>query len=115
MAKMTVSEAIKHAYHLYDEWIGPRKLGQVGFDFDRIRRSMLQELRYDQTRGDRVGVVREIKGELVLLGKVRKVLASSARSNPSPASLLPSTWKPCSVRRLPSGKVQVKITRGRGR
>jgi hypothetical protein len=33
----------------------------------------------------------------------------------NPTSPLSFTWKPCSVRRLPSGKVQVKITRGRGR
>jgi hypothetical protein len=31
----------------------------------------------------------------------------------NPSSLIPSTWKPCSVRRLPSGQVQVKIKRAK--
>jgi hypothetical protein len=39
----------------------------------------------------------------------------TSQRNPSPSALLSLTWKKAQVRRLPSGKVQIKVTRAKGR
>jgi hypothetical protein len=52
--------------------------------------------------------------------KMAQTVADSSSSgkfrvvrNPSPASLLPLTWKKAQVRRLPGGQVQIKVSGGR--
>ena len=69
-----MTNAIQHAYKLQEMWIGKRKPGEIGFDFERIRRSMLQDYRYRRGKPQFSGVAREIRGQFVLLGKVRKTL-----------------------------------------
>ena len=69
---MSDMEAVRTARALYVKWVGYPTDGRI--DYDRMRNSMLQELRYDLTKPERRGVVREIRREMILLGKVRKVL-----------------------------------------
>ena len=73
----TQSWAIKQAYWLMERWIGTTEIrAGKGYDLDRIHASMLHEYRYQRTRADRKGVTSEIRGELVMLGKIRKALAA---------------------------------------
>jgi len=71
---MEVSQAIRTAYQLHAEWVGPV---HSGFDLDRIHASMLQESRWNTFMPSRCTPesARETRGKLVLLGKVRKALA----------------------------------------
>jgi len=77
---MSSRDAIWHAYKLWEEWIGP--IHGRGPDFsvtsceslDRIHKSMRDEYRYQRTRADRKAVTREIRGKLILLGKVKAVV-----------------------------------------
>jgi hypothetical protein len=69
--------AIRHANRLWEIWIGPLCRKPQGFDFDRIHASMLQDYRYRRNKPQFAGVCREIRGQFVLLGKVRKALEVS--------------------------------------
>jgi hypothetical protein len=73
---MTAQQAITHAYRLHEVWIGVNDIRQGrGYDLNRIRASMLQDYRYRRGKPQFAGVAREIRGQLSLLGKVRKALA----------------------------------------
>jgi hypothetical protein len=68
------AEAHSRAMFLYEKWVSfDKKL-----DLDRIHASMLQEARWHRTgkSGASAGLISETKGELILLGKIRKVLAT---------------------------------------
>lgn len=75
---MTVSQAIEHAYRLQAKWVGVHP--GVCYDLNRIHASMLQEHRWNQERPARCTpeCAKETKGELILLGKVRKALAGNS-------------------------------------
>lgn len=77
---MTVSQAIKHAYRLQAEWVGKADSGTC-YDLNRIHASMLQEHRWNQERPARCTpeCAKETKGDLILLGKVRKALAEGTQ------------------------------------
>ena len=59
-------EAVKEAIRLQRVWVGSGSP-----DFDRIRKSATQELRFSKTKQGREGVVREIQHDLSILGKVK--------------------------------------------
>ena len=74
---MPVTEAIKLAYHLHEKWVSAADIRTGrGFDLDRIHASMLQEHRANLASPARCTpeCARETRGELVLLGKVRRAL-----------------------------------------
>jgi hypothetical protein len=72
---MKLTDAIRHAYELHRVWVSAREVREgKGYDLARVHKSMLQEYRYQRTLSGRVALAREIHGELVLLGKVRKAL-----------------------------------------
>ena len=74
---MDTNTAILRAYDLQVMWVGTTDIqAGRGFDLDRIHRSMLQEYRFLRTRLDRKAVAKETKGQLVLLGKIRKALGN---------------------------------------
>lgn len=79
---MTWNIANSHAYRLWLKWVSDRPHysglngSTISYDLDRIRASMLQEARWHRTGKSNAtpGLIREVKGELILLGKVRKAL-----------------------------------------
>jgi hypothetical protein len=72
---MTIHEAIKHAYNLHEMWVSAREIREgKGYDLARVHASMLQDFRYRRTRPVFADVVREIRGQFVLLGRVRLAL-----------------------------------------
>ncbi len=73
---MTASNAISKACELYSIWIGKAtSIEACSPDgLKRIRSSMLQDFRYRRDKPQFAGVVREIRGQFVTLGKVRKAL-----------------------------------------
>ena len=80
---LTQTRAISEMYRLFEKWIGSVQLRNPPFacnaaHMDQIRASMLQDLRYQRTREDRKAITREIRGEMILLGKIRKALLSEA-------------------------------------
>lgn len=85
---MTWTEANTHAYELWVRWVSskPHQGHHNGFteqadyqayNLDRIHASMLQEARWHATGKSKASptLISEVKGELILLGKIRKVLA----------------------------------------
>jgi hypothetical protein len=70
---MTHGQAISKSYELYEEWVSFDK--QV--DLNRVHASMLQEYRWTLKNPGRMTAAcfSELKGKLILLGKVRKALA----------------------------------------
>jgi len=56
------------------------------YDLDRIHSSMLQEYRYIRQGTSRAtpGLISEVKGELILLGKIRKALAKDTDAGSRP-------------------------------
>lgn len=83
---MTSNEAITHAYRLWKKWVSARPAVGVNgylihshetykaFDLDYIHNCMLREYRWIRSGKVTPGLIREVKGELVLLGKIRKAL-----------------------------------------
>jgi hypothetical protein len=73
---MTIHDAIRTAYQLHLEWIGPIRPG-TSYDLNRIHASMLQESRWNRLSPARVtrANATETRGKLILLGRVRKALA----------------------------------------
>ncbi len=71
---MNRSTAINAAYRLHIEWISEREILQgKGFDLDRIHKVMLTDYRR-RSSGVTQGYVRELRGQLILLGKIKKTL-----------------------------------------
>lgn len=73
---MTFRDAIQHGYRLQEKWVGKTHEPGVGFELDRIHASMLRESRWHRTgkSSATIGLIKEVKGELVLLGKIRNTL-----------------------------------------
>lgn len=71
---MNWMEACRESQKLYQMWVG--KVPSEGVNLDRIHTSMLQDYRWRRNKPQFSGVVREIRGQFVLLGKIRKVLAT---------------------------------------
>ena len=87
---MNQQEAIQHAYRLWKKWVSFRpaygRNGYLGyadspegyraFDLDKIHECMLHEARWHRTGKSNAtpGLIKEVKGELILLGKVRAAL-----------------------------------------
>jgi hypothetical protein len=86
---MTWNEAHAHAQRLWTKWVSSNPAVSilthgpyaeyVAYDLDRIHASMLSEARWHRTGKSNAtpGLIREVKGELILLGKVRKALAKA--------------------------------------
>jgi hypothetical protein len=74
--QMTEMEAIRAARKLYEIWVSS---AVPGYNLDQIRKSMLQDFRYRRERPQFAAVTREIRGQLILLGKIRKVLAAEGK------------------------------------
>ena len=88
---MNTSTAIQIAHKLWVKWVSARPaIGRDGYlrssddmaeyrfyDIPTIHDSMLREYRWIRTGKAKVtpGLVREVRGELILLGKVRRALA----------------------------------------
>jgi hypothetical protein len=74
---MTWQEAVAIAYRLQAKWVGKVEPPDVGYNLDRIHASMLQEARWHRTgkSSASAALISETKGDLILLGKVRKALA----------------------------------------
>jgi hypothetical protein len=85
---MTWNEANTAAQNLWLKWVsanpaqsilthGP-DTQHVSYDLDRIHASMLQEFRWHCTgrSSASAGLISETKGELILLGKIRKALCN---------------------------------------
>ncbi len=88
---MTHNQASTRAAELWRKWVSARPA--VGFngylqesremadyrfyDLPTIHRSMLQEFRYIRTGKSRAtpALITEVRGELIILGKIRKALA----------------------------------------
>ena len=70
MSEMTWQTALKHARYLYTMWVSAH--GEI--DLDRIHASMLQDYQYRRGKPEFAAVCRDIRGQFVLLGKVRKAL-----------------------------------------
>jgi hypothetical protein len=70
---MTTQKAITTAIALHHEWVSMHG----SFNLDRIHASMLAELRANRQWPARCtpACARETRGKLILLGKIRKVLA----------------------------------------
>lgn len=87
MPQMTWQEANTHAYRLWAKWVSDKPHSSIlthgpyapyiAYDLDRIHASMLQEARWHRTGNSKAteSLIREVKGEMILLGKVRKALA----------------------------------------
>jgi hypothetical protein len=72
---MTQSEAIDFGYAMWAMWRSSTPFSsERPYDFDLIRESMLQDLRYRRGKPTFAGVTREIRGQLVKIGKARKAL-----------------------------------------
>ena len=87
---MTWTEANSHARRLWQKWVSGRPayglhgyLGETDspleyrfYDVAKIHECMLQEARWHRTgkSGATPALISEVKGELILLGKVRKAL-----------------------------------------
>lgn len=77
--QMTYSQAITHAYELHKEFVSERDIIMgKGFDLKRIHASLLQEFRWTRKTPGRMtpAAFSEIRGKLILLGKVRKAMAA---------------------------------------
>lgn len=68
---MEYMDAVRKAGELYRMWVS----GDGNVDLGRIHASILQDLRWRRDKPQYAGVVREMRGHLVLLGKIRKTLA----------------------------------------
>ena len=83
---MNRNEANTAAQKLWTKWVSDKPAvsilthgpfaEHVSFDLDRIHASMLQESRFHRTGKSKAsaGLISEVKGELILLGKIRKAL-----------------------------------------
>lgn len=67
---MEYMKAICKAGELYRIWVS----GDGKVDLDRIHASIMQDLRWRRNKPQFAGVVREMRGHLVLLGKIRKAI-----------------------------------------
>ena len=75
MATITQAEAIRFGYAMWAMWRSPQAFSaDKAYDWNLIRESMLHDLRYRRGKPQFAGVAREIRGQLVKLGKARKVL-----------------------------------------
>jgi hypothetical protein len=86
---MTRNEANTKAQMLWTKWVSDKpavsilthgpNAEHVSFDLDRIHASMLQESRFHRTgRSNATAeLISEVKGELILLGKIRKALKAA--------------------------------------
>ena len=84
---MTRNEADIKAQMLWEKWVSDKpavsilthgpNAEHVSFDLDRIHASMLREARWHRTGKSNAtsSLISEVRGELILLGKVRKALA----------------------------------------
>ena len=84
---MTWIEASNKAQMLWTKWVSDKPASGilthglnapfVAYDLDRIHASMLQEARWHRTGKSSAtpALISEVRGELILLGKVRKALA----------------------------------------
>ncbi len=74
---MKFQTALQNAQHLYQMWISskfPIDGVMTQGALDRVHTSMLQDYRYRRGKPQFAAVCREIRGQFVLLGKVRKAL-----------------------------------------
>lgn len=83
---MTWNEANTKARILWTKWVSDKPASSiltdgpnappVAYDLERIHDSMLREARFHRTGKSKVsaGLISEVKGELILLGKIRKAL-----------------------------------------
>jgi hypothetical protein len=71
---MTQSEASRKAWELHLKWVGT--CNSTDFNLGRIHASMLHEVRWHRTgkSSATLSLIAETKGELILLGKIRKAL-----------------------------------------
>ena len=82
MRAMTWQEALREAMRLQRKWVGQAYIGQYGctgsgYELDRIHSSILREARFHRSGKSTAsaGLISETKGDLIRLGKIRKVLA----------------------------------------
>ena len=83
---MTWNEANTAAQRLWTKWVSDKphvsilthgpNAEHVSYDLDRIHDSMLREARFHRTGKSTAtpGLISEVRGELILIGKVRKAL-----------------------------------------
>jgi hypothetical protein len=79
---MTLNQAILATYKLQVKWVGVTDIHEGrGFSLDRIHASMLHEHRANVQRPARCtrACARETMGELILLGKIRKILSQTKK------------------------------------
>jgi len=73
---MDFGTAVTEAHRLFEIWVSADKSGlDLQTILDRTQASMLHDYRYRRNHPQFAGVVREIRGQFVLLGKIRKAVA----------------------------------------
>jgi hypothetical protein len=76
MKTMTWQEALREAMRLQRKWVGQTYEQTAGYEMDRIHSAILRESRFHRTGRSTAsaGLISETKGDLIRLGKIRKVL-----------------------------------------